>query len=167
MPWAGFLLGARGRPANRPGLLVVVVGLKSLSISPIRATTVSLQKAHSCDRHHIASATAVLASCLWIVPHMWFVLRSSKHSAPLTRGLFLYRQFPASPSPPLCSVHVDTTRHCPSFDGRLRIDHEIFHALPPLPTSNHSRCRTFATLADSVTAIMAQQAGEAARRRVA
>ena len=27
MPWAGFLLGARGRPANRPGLLFVVVGL--------------------------------------------------------------------------------------------------------------------------------------------
>ena len=30
MPWAGFLLGARGQPANRPGLLFVVVGLNLL-----------------------------------------------------------------------------------------------------------------------------------------
>src|SRR6516225_3411221 len=29
-----------------------------------------LQKAHSCDRHHIASAMAELVRCLSIIPHM-------------------------------------------------------------------------------------------------
>src|SRR5262249_41467817 len=53
------------------------------------------QKAHSCDRHHIASAMAELASYLSIVPHMWSFDVPPKHSAPLTRGLFCAAQPPA------------------------------------------------------------------------
>jgi hypothetical protein len=48
----------------------------------------SLQKAHSCDRHHIASAMAELASYLSMVPHMRSFDVPPKDSAPLTRGFF-------------------------------------------------------------------------------
>src|SRR5262249_47331055 len=36
--------------------------------------------------------------------------------------------FSRLPFASLCSVHVDTARHCPSFDARLRGDHELFRA---------------------------------------
>ena len=84
-PWRGFGVRPRGG---------------ALPISPIRATTVSLQKAHSCDSHHIASATAVLASYLWIVPQ--YTVRSTflQTLSPANAGPFFYRQFPGSPFPP-------------------------------------------------------------------
>src|SRR5215475_5770321 len=46
-------------------------------------------KAHFCDRHHIASATAELASHLSIVPHMRFS-RSTflRNTQPRSRGAF-------------------------------------------------------------------------------
>src|SRR5262245_23833862 len=137
MPWAGFSLARflsavtsresqQQNPAmERPWRALVLGTRRTLPISPIQATTVSLQKAHSFDRHHIANATAVLVSYLWIAPHMRFVLRSSKTLSPANAGPFCIGNF----RPPPCSVHVDTTRHCPLFDGRLRSDHEIFRAI--------------------------------------
>jgi hypothetical protein len=49
------------------------------------------QNAHFCDRRHMASAMAGLASYLWIVPRMWSFYVPPKYSAPLTRGFFLRR----------------------------------------------------------------------------
>ena len=49
-----------------------------------------LQKAHSCDRHHIASAMAGLVSCLSIIPHMRSFDVPPKLS-PAHAGLFLRR----------------------------------------------------------------------------
>ena len=48
------------------------------------------QKAHFCDRHHIASAMAELASCLSIIPHMRSFDVPPKLS-PAHAGLFLRR----------------------------------------------------------------------------
>src|SRR5262249_59774242 len=36
--------------------------------------------------------------------------------------------FSRLPFASLCSVHLGTPSHCPSFATRLRSDHEIFHA---------------------------------------
>jgi hypothetical protein len=49
-----------------------------------------LQKAHSCDRHHIASAMAELVSCLSIIPHMRSFDVPPKLS-PAHAGLFFRR----------------------------------------------------------------------------
>ena len=98
------------------------------------ATQLSCKKAHFCDRHHIASAMAELASYLWIVPYMRSFYVPPKYSAPLTRGFFRRSSAPAAavasvidaartalvarslksigirPLPPLLQAHPDTRR---------------------------------------------------------
>jgi hypothetical protein len=55
-------------------------------------------KAHSCDRHHIASATAVLPRICGSYRICGSFYVPPKHSAPLMRGLFCIGNF----RPPLC-----------------------------------------------------------------
>jgi hypothetical protein len=61
-----------------------------------------VQKAHSCDRRHIADAVAELTSYLSIVPHMRSRRRSSEILSPAHAGLF-------SPLDFLCREHHVTS----------------------------------------------------------
>jgi hypothetical protein len=78
-----------------------------------------LQKAHSCDRHHIASAMAELVSCLSIIPHMRSFDVPPKLS-PAHAGLFLR-----------CRPLAMLRRRQEEVAGRL-----LHQASPWLPTLN-------------------------------
>ena len=80
--------------SDRGGALVLGTRRSSLPISPIRARQVSLnrklslQKAHFCDRHHIASAMAELRLLFVDRTAYAVVLRSSEILSPAHAGLF-------------------------------------------------------------------------------
>jgi hypothetical protein len=82
-PWRGF--GARHAEGGAP------FRATTLSLSRL-ATQLSLQKAHSCDLHHIASAMAELASYLSIRTAYAVVRRSSETLSLAHAGLFSSRE---------------------------------------------------------------------------
>ena len=92
-PWRGF--GARHA--------------EGLSLSPIRATTVSLM-----SRLAIAITIPVTHAAK---QKKQKIAQEHRHIVP--------------PLPPLCSVHLDTLRHCPWFGVRLTKHHKISRACFP------------------------------------